>query len=182
MAHDAVAARYAESLFGVAKAQGHLDETLEQMTFLRWLLEDHQPLRELLFNPDVDPDDKMGVLGRVLTGRWSDLVQAFVRMVMAMDRVDSLPGIAEAFQEAVDREQGRLRVLVRSARALPEAVLARLREGLERRERKTIQLETAIDPQLLGGLQVQLDDRLIDGSVRRALDELRERLTSARVS
>ena len=181
MAHDAVAARYAESLFGAAKAQRRLEETLEQMAFLRGLLANHPPLRELLYNPDVDPDEKVGILGRVLTGRWSDLVQAFVRMVIAMDRVDSLPGIAEAFQEAVDRDQGRLRVLVRSARVMPDAVLARLREGLERRERKTVQLDTAIDPQLLGGLQVQFDDQLIDGSVRRWIDELRERLTSVRV-
>ena len=181
MAHDAVAARYAEALFGAAKAQRRLEETLEQMAFLRGLLANHPPLRELLYNPDVDPDEKVGILGRVLTGRWSDLVQAFVRMVIAMDRVDSLPGIAEAFQEAVDRDQGRLRVLVRSARVIPDAVLARLREGLERRERKTVQLDTTIDPQLLGGLQVQFDDQLIDGSVRRQIDELRERLTSVRV-
>lgn len=182
MAHDAVAARYAESLFGAAKAQRRLDETLEQLAFLGRLLEEQPRLRELLFNPDVDPDDKLGVLGRVLTGGWSDLLQAFVRMVIAMDRAESLPRIAEAFQEIVDHEQGRQRVVVRSAHPLPEPALEKLREGLSRRERKTIQLETHVDPSLLGGLQVQLDNRLIDGSVRRALDELYERLSTVRVT
>ena len=182
MADDAVAARYAESLFGAAKAQRRLDETLEQLAFLGRLLEEQPRLREFLFNPDVDPDDKLGVLGRVLKGGWSDLLQAFVRMVIAMDRADALPGIAASFQEIVDREQGRLRVTVRSAHVLDDDALARLRGSLERRERKTIQLETELDPALLGGLQVQLEHRLIDGSVRRQLTELKERLTSVRVS
>ena len=182
MAHDAVAARYAESLFAAAKAQRQLDETLEELVFLGRLLRGQPDLREFLFNPDVDAGDKVGVLERALKGGWSELVRAFVRMVLAMDRAEALPGIAEALQEAVDQDRGRLRVVVRSARALPEDTLARLRERLERRERKTVQLETEVDPALLGGLQVQLDHRLIDGSVRRQLDELKERLTSVRVS
>ena len=180
--NDAVAARYAEALFASAKAQRRLDETLEQMSLLGWLLREQLLLREFLFNPDVEPGDKVGVLERALKGGWSDLVRAFVRMVLEMNRAETLPGIVEALREAVDRDQGRLRVTVRSAHALPEATLKRLRDRLERRERKTIQLETRVDPELLGGLQVQLDHRLIDGSVRRALDELRDRLTSARVS
>ena len=182
MAHDAVATRYAESLFLAAKAQHRLDETLEQLRLLGWLLHRQPLLREFLFNPDVDPDDKVGVLERALKDSWSDLARAFLRMVLAMDRAEALPGIVEAFQEAVDADQGRLRVTVRSAHPLSEERLKRLRERLERREHKTIELEARVDPTLLGGLQVQLDHRLIDGSVRRQLDELRQRLTSARVS
>ena len=182
MAQDAVAARYAEALFLSAKTQRRLEETLEQLNLLGWLLRGQPVLREFLFNPDVEPDDKVGVLERALPGGWSDLVRAFLRMVLAMDRAEALPGIVEAFQDAVDEEQGRLRVTVRSAHPLSEDILARLRERLERRERKTIQLEARVEPELLGGLQVQLDHRLIDGSVRRQLDELKERLTSVRVS
>ncbi|MGH2347870.1 MAG: F0F1 ATP synthase subunit delta, partial [bacterium] len=74
MAHDAVAARYAESLFTSAKAQRQLDETLEQLVFLGRLLREQPPLREFLFNPDVTSDDKIGVLDRALKGGWSDLV------------------------------------------------------------------------------------------------------------
>ena len=181
MAHDAVAARYAESLFAAAKAQRQLDETLEQLAFLGRLLREQPLLREFLFNPDVTPDDKIGVLERALQSGWSGLVRAFVRMVLAVDRVESLPGIIEALQDAVDAEQGRLRVTVRSARALPEEALNRLRASLERRERMHVHVETEVDPKLLGGLQVQLDHRLIDGSVRRQIDELRERLTAVRV-
>src|SRR3989338_10392434 len=130
MAHDAVAARYAESLFAAAKAQRQLDETLEELVFLGRLLRGQPDLRELLFNPDVDAGDKIGVLERALKGGWSQLVRAFVRMVLAMDRAEALPGVAEALQEAVDQDRGRLRVVVRSARALPGGNASLLPEGL----------------------------------------------------
>ena len=181
MTLDAVAARYAEALFESAKAKRALDETLEQLTLLGKLLESHPDLKEFLYNPDVEPDEKLSVLAKARADGWSGLVQAFLRMTLTMGRAESLPGIAEAFRGLVDREQGRLRVVVRSAHPLPETALARLRKRLEAGENRVVQLDAVVDPELLGGIQVQLDHRLIDGSVRRALEELRERLAHVRV-
>ena len=181
MTLDAVAARYAEALFESARAKRTLDETLEQLTLLRQLLESHPDLKEFLYNPDVEPEAKLSVLAKARPGGWSDLVQAFLQMVLALGRAESLPGIAEAFRDLVDHAQGRLRVVVRSAHPLSEELLTRLRKRLEAGEGKVVQLDAVVDPELLGGIQVQLDHRLIDGSVRRALEELRERLTHVRV-
>ena len=178
---DAVAARYAEALFESAKAKRALDETLEQLSLLQRLLDNHRDLQEFLYNPDVEPEMKLSVLAKARARGWSELVQAFLLMVLSLGRAESLSGIVEAFRQLVDREQGRLRVVVRSARPLADELLARLRKRLEAREDKVVQLDVEIDPELLGGIQVQLDHRLIDGSVRRALEELRERLTHARV-
>jgi F-type H+-transporting ATPase subunit delta len=181
MVRDAVAARYAEALFGASKAKRALDETLEQLTRLHQLLESHPDLKEFLYNPDVEPGEKLSVLAKARSGGWSDLVQAFLKMALAMGRAESLPGIAESFRDLVVREQGRLRVVVRSAHPLSDAELSRLRKRFETGEGRVVQLDTVIDPELLGGIQVQLDHRLVDGSVRRALEELRERLTHVRV-
>jgi F-type H+-transporting ATPase subunit delta len=109
-------------------------------------------------------------------------VRAFIEMVVAMGRVESLPAIVEAFQGLVDEAQQRLRVVVRAAHPLPGALLQRLRATLESREAKTIELTTEVTPALLGGLQVQLGHRLIDGSVQRQVDELRQQLKSIRLS
>ena len=179
---DAVAARYAEALFEGAKTARALDETLEQLNLLRELLESHPDLLEFLYNPDVEPETKLSVLAKARTGGWSELVRSFLQMALAMGRAEALPGIAEAFRDLVDREQGRVRVVVRSAHPVPDDRLARLRKRLEAGEGKVVQLDTVIDPELLGGIQVQLDHRLIDGSVRRALEDLRERLMAVRIT
>ena len=181
MAADPIASRYAAALFDAAQAERRLDETLEQVTFLGRLIREEAGLRALLWNPDVDPPDKVGVLDRVLQGSWSKLVRAFVQMVASLGRAELLPDVVDAFAALVDEARGRMRVLVRSAHPLPDGILERLRVRLERQERKTIELRVELAPELLGGLQVHLDHRVIDGSVRRQLQDLRQRLSSVRV-
>lgn len=182
MAEEPVAARYAQALFDAAKADGVLDGTLSTFRAIEGLIRDHAELHAFLLNPNVEPEDKVGVVGRLLKGSWSGLVQAFVRMVVSAGRAEYLPEIAAALQVLVDEDQGRLRVTVRTAHLLPDTVLARLRTRLARREGKQIELTTELDPTLLGGVQVLLDHRVIDGSVRRQLVDLRQRLTTIRVS
>ena len=181
MAHDPIAARYAQALFEVAKAERQTEETLEHLTVFGELLRDHPDLRTLMSSPGVRAEEKIEVLDRLVKRSWSELVRSFIRMVIALGRVDYAPGIVDAFRAAWDKDQGRLRVVVRSARRLPASVLTQLRTRLARREQKTIELETEIRPEILGGLQIGLDHRVIDGSVRRQIDELRERLSAARV-
>ena len=181
MVVDPVAARYAEALFDSAKAEGRIDRTLEELALIGTLLRDTPDLRELMNNPDVEPDDKVGVLDRAQGGAWSSLVKAFVKMAVSLGRPESLPAIVQAFEALVDEERGRLRVTVRSARPLPEPVLARLRAQLARAERKEIFLDTEAAPDLLGGIQLILGHRVIDGSVRRHLADLYQQLKSVRV-
>lgn len=182
MSADPVAARYAEALFASAQAEGQVDAALEQLQLLKQLLAEHPLLTELFLNPDVDPPDKVAVLDRVLGGQWSPLVKAFFQVVIGLDRAASVPAMVDAFQARVDVAQRRLRVTVRTARALPKALLRRLQERLEKRENAQIELTTVIAPELLGGVQVVLNHRIIDGSVRRQLDDLRTQLRSISVS
>ena len=181
MAYDSIATRYAQALFDTVQAEDRSSDTLEALQSLGELLHAHADLRQLLGNPDVEVEDKVGVLDRVLHHAWSDTVRAFFRMVVSMGRAESLPQIIEAFQAAVDEAEGRLRVTVRTARPLPEAALKRLKTTLEHRERKHVEIHTEVAPSLLGGVQVFLGHRVIDGSVQRQLLELRERLSTVRV-
>ncbi len=180
-AADPIAARYAQAVFETAKAEGALDQALESFVLIGRLLREESELRQLLRNPDVDPEDKVGILERIVKGTWPPLVRAFIHVVMVMGRPESLEMMIDAYAALVDEDRGRLRVTVRSARPLPEAVLERLRLGLEQHERKRIELQTDVVPELLGGLQVVLDHREMDGSVARQLHDLREQLMSVKV-
>ena len=181
MPHDPIASRYAHALFESAKAQGELDETLAQLTLIGGLMQDHPDLRQLILNPDVEPEDKVGLLERTLKGSWSALVGSFVQMVVSFGRAEFVPEIVEALQALVDADRAHLRVTVRSAHPLPEAVLHHLRRRLEEQERKHVHLESEVDAALIGGLQVILGHRVLDGSIQRQLINLRERLMAVRV-
>ena len=181
MPDPSIATRYAEALFEASKAEQAVRRTQEQLDAVDQMLHAHPELAQLLCNPGISVDDKIGTLDRLLKGAWSPTLQAFIRMVLALGRAEFLRDVAEAFQAAADADEGRLRAVVRSARPLPDAVLSRLRARLEHSERKQIELTSEVDPALLGGLQIRLGFRLIDGSVRRQLDDLKEQLMTVRV-
>ena len=181
MPYDPIASRYARALFEAAKADDQVDEALAVLTLIGQLVQADADLRRFLRNPDVDPPDKIGALDRALRGEWPALTKAFVEMVVTRERAEFLPQIAEALQAEVDADRGHLRVAVRSVHPLSAELLARLETRLERQQRKRIELRAEIDASLIGGVQVVLGHRVIDGSVRRQLVELKERLSTVRV-
>jgi F-type H+-transporting ATPase subunit delta len=182
MSRDPVAARYAQALFELAKAGGQVDEARAALRAVGRLAAGHAELRQFLVNPDVEPDQKLDLLRRTLGAQMTPLASAFIRLVVSYGRAASLAAIVEAFEAAVDEDQGRLRLVVRSAHPLPEALVKRIAHQVERREGKTAQVEAEVDPSLIGGLQVVLDHRVIDGSVQRHLTDLRQRLRAVRVA
>ncbi len=177
-----VAARYAEALFSSAKAAGEIDQTLEPLNVLGDLMKGEARLREFFLNPDVDPEDKVGMLDRVTQKSWSPLVRAFMQMLTAVYRAELLLDIVEAFRVLVDVEHKRVYAVIRSARKLAPDSLARLKALLERREGRTVLLREELDPSLLGGLQVMVENRVIDGSVKRRLSDLRAQLRQVSVA
>lgn len=181
MSYDLVATRYAQAVFDTAKEAGEINETLEQLRVLHQVLGANADLRQLMRNPGVDPDEKIALLDRAFKGKWSSLVKSCVHVMIALGRVEYLEQMIEAYADKVDIAQGRLRVRVRSARPLNEAVLKRVRSVLSRRENKEIVLSTEIDETLLGGLQLLMGNRIIDNSVRSHIDRLRQQLQTVRV-
>ena len=181
MVKDPVAVRYAEALFELGKREGRLDALAEQLDALAEVVRAHPPLHELLLNPDVDPPDKVRVLGRLLGELWSPELQAFVQVVLSLERAPYLVQMADALRQLVNREHRIQPVTVRTARPLEPALRERLVRWLSQREQCEVRLVEAVDPALLGGIQVTIDHRTFDGSVRTQLDRLRQRLRSVRV-
>lgn len=181
MVSDPIAARYADSLFELVKREGRIDETASGLKELAGLIQGHEELRQFLVNPGVEVADKLSLLQRLLGQAWSRDLGAFVQMVLSLGRAAHLVEIAEAFSELVDVERGVLRVRVRSARPMPAPIKTRLKETLEQRERRTVELIEEQDPELLGGIQVLVGHRMLDGSLRTQLAALRQRLKSVRV-
>jgi F-type H+-transporting ATPase subunit delta len=180
MVKDPVAVRYAEALFELGKREGRLEALTEELEALAKLIGEHDQLRELLLNPDVDVPDKLRVIGRLLGDASKDL-QAFLQVVLQSERAPYIVQMADALRQLVDREQRVLRVVVRTVHPLAAPLRERLVGWLSKREHSTVVLVEELDATLLGGIQVTLDHRTYDGSLRTQLDRLRHRMKSVRV-
>lgn len=181
MSSDPVAVRYAQTFFEVVQAEARVEESAASMQALRALITQHPAIQVVLVNPGVESAEKLRMLERLLGSGWSPDVRACVHMVLESGRADHLVEITAAFSELVDQARGVARVRVRTVHPLPDALKARLTQTLERREGRRVELVEEAAPELLGGLQVLLDHRMLDGSLRTQLDALKRRLKSVRV-
>ena len=182
MTQDAAAARcYAQAFVNLAHPQGALERGIHDVAAFGQIMDTQPSLGRLLANPGVSPNEKCGVLSRLLDGRVAPLTLRFLQLLIRKGRMPLLPTIVAEARSLRDQVEGIARGVVRSAHALPGNLLASLQTRLERRLGSRLILSSTVDPALLGGVTVQIGNTLFDGSLRRELEQLREQLTSPTV-
>ncbi len=174
----AVARRYAKALWSLASQESRLDVIAPELQRFEHLLADEPELRNVLLLPWTKAATKRAIVVSVSERLGlSPLARNFLALVAQRRRIALLPEIRAAYDALVNEAAGRVRARVRSAAPLGEAQRGVIRERLGRRLGKTVLLDTAVDPALLGGIVAEVGSRLIDLSVRGQLAALRERLT-----
>jgi len=173
---SAVAARYAESLFQVAQAEGAVEQVRSEVDDLVRLVERAPALRTLLERPDVDADRKMAVLQAAFGEQLTRAVWGLLGVLIRHRRGDQLAAVAAGFQRLADEAAGVVRAEVRSAVPLAPEQRARLVAALNRITKGQVVLQERVDTSVLAGAVVQVGQRLIDGSAGGRLEHLRQRL------
>jgi len=182
MAQDPVVARYAQALMESATESDVVSVVKEQLDLIALSIRKEPQLAQMMRDPGVSPKEKAAVFERGFKGGLNELVKAFVKVVLSLGRSALLAPMADAYNEEVDKAAQRMRVKVRSVSPLPQELLERLKSSLTASEGKEVVLEEESDSELIGGMQVVMDDhRVYDGSVLRQIEEIRQRLKSARV-
>lgn len=176
-----VALRYANALFGAAKKRGELDTVIGDLESIVALERTSTSLQKFLESPSVLETDKEAMVRTVLRGRVSELVLQFVKLMLRKGRIGNFPIVLDPFRKLVEAELGVVRAEVASAAPVTSEELEQLRTRLAALTGKKVKLETKVDAGLLGGVVVTIGDRVIDGSVRHRLSELREELLATNV-
>ena len=172
-----IARRYARALFGMGVDAGNFEQLGRELGELAELWGDSAELRQALENPVFAASEKRAVLQTLLPRVTPTAeVQRFVLLLMERRRIVLLPAIARAYRDMTDAHLGRVRAQVTSAEPLAAPVLDRVRKALEQRTGKQVIVETAVDPDLIGGVVARVGDLILDGSVRTQLSDLRAKL------
>ncbi len=176
-----VSQRYAQGLMGAVLDEGVLEDTAAELPAVAALVRENVSLRAFLEGPNIPTENKVELLRKTLSGRITPMLLEFLGMLLRKDRIGALAEIAATFQKLVEERRNQLRAKVISAVALKVDALDRLKRALDASTGKECILELEVDAAILGGLIVVLDDRVIDGSIRTALDDLRKQLLAAPV-
>lgn len=132
----------------------------------------------LLGNPRVLPGQLAELVIDVAGGGLDVEGRNFIRMLADNHRLDCLPEIADRFEQLKAEAEGTIEVTVTSAVPLSEAQRTELSSALARRLKRTVRLQCATDPQLIGGAVLRAGDLVIDGSLLARLHRIAYELTA----
>ena len=166
--------RYADAVFDVAREDGSFDLWLRELNEVSLLLSD--PLAaQVLLNPVIPAERKTAIIAAARPGL-SPPVGRFVGLLAVRGLLVALPQILERLRTRVDQERGVETARVTTAVPLDPSERELLAARLSAHFGKRIQLEEAVDPNVIGGVVAQVGDQIIDGSIRGRLARLRRAL------
>ncbi|MBT9588872.1 ATP synthase F1 subunit delta [bacterium] len=174
---NAIAGRYAQSLFDMAKKKNQLDEQLAELLKVKAELREHPDLLRSMLSPTVPSVTKKSILKQVLENRVSPTTLHFMYVLVDKNREIYLGLIVKAYKELLRNERGTVEVIVQSAAPLEENLVRQVEERMLSYTGKKVELQFEVDPSLIGGLLIRIGDTIIDGSVRHQLTQIHERLS-----
>jgi F-type H+-transporting ATPase subunit delta len=170
---------YAQALLEAAVPQNAEREVFDELAGIFEMLDRHgdERIAVLLTSRAVPRRQKAELIREAFEGRVHPLLYNFLLVLNDRGRMEMLRVILQELQTTLDNVAGRVRVIVRSAVPLDDGHRERLRQQLQSvlAGREPV-LKESVDPSLLGGLVVQVGDRVFDASVRARLDAIRTQL------
>ncbi len=174
-----LARRYARALFELATEKDILDAVAGEMNALHAMLESDDELRHFLQSPEQGANQKIAVLKSGLQDRFSPLVIHFLMVVLHKGRQNILTDIAEEFTRLCDRHYNRMHASAVTAHAVSKKDLADIQSILARKFEAEFEVDHRVDPEILGGIIVQVEGKVFDGSLKSQLDRLKNTLLSS---
>lgn len=172
---DAVERQGVRAVLQGAEASGQLDEVSDELFRFGRIVAGDDALRDALNGPLLDLDTKRGLVQRLLAGKTNDLTSGLAQRALSGrggNPEETLAGYGVVASELRDRSIAK----VTAAAPLPADQLDRLRAALTRLVGRELDIQLSVDPQVMGGLRVQVGDEIIDGTVAARLDQARRQI------
>lgn len=171
-----VAERYAEGLMELAVENGTVEEKKDQAEFMLEVMQEN-PEVELFFRAvKVTKDEKHDFIDKT-AGRTADhYMVCFLKLMVDKGRIYYLSDTLKAYVHLADEKLGIQHAVVESARKLSEDDLRRIASTLEKKYKKKFVLKNKIDPKLIAGMRIIMDNHVVDASMAKKIEDLRNTL------
>ncbi|MCA9514188.1 MAG: ATP synthase F1 subunit delta [Myxococcales bacterium] len=177
MKESPIARRYAKALVELcAEAKNHavIGKQLESFAET-WDSSDE--FQNVMKSPVVSLEDKREILNKLFARNlFAPTTRNFLFVLLDAGRIGHVDEISRAFAELMDNVSMRVRATVTSAVPMERSDLVRIQAALQRLTGKTVVLDAKVDPSLIGGVVTEIDNVVLDGSLKTQLQTLSERL------
>lgn len=154
--------------------KNQLDAVHGDMLLLASIMRSNADVVALLRSPIIKADTKAKILGVVLDGKVSAITAGFIRLLTIKGRESVLPEITTEFEKQYNIIKGITRVKLTTAAPLDAVLLGTIREKVETSAGRKVELDIAVDPDLIGGFVLETGNELFDASVVRDLKDIKK--------
>jgi F-type H+-transporting ATPase subunit delta len=169
---------YAEALFDVAKDKGKLDAVRDELAQFVAAVDGNRELQVFFFSPYFSSAEKVAGLKRAVSDADAELVN-FLELLIEKQRMPEIFRIRRQLDELWKQENRRIDVTVTSAVTLEPSVVEKVGEEIERQTGQKVELSSRVDAEILGGIVLQVGNKVLDASIRSRLEKLRKSVAQA---
>ncbi|KAI5778519.1 ATP synthase delta subunit-domain-containing protein [Geopyxis carbonaria] len=175
---------YASALYTASAKTQSLESTDKALKSLKVTLTKDPKLARILGSPTLSVSDKRTIIGEVMKAVGQDkTVKNFLELLAENNRLGLVGGVIEKFDTLMGAHRGEVEATITSATQLDQKTLNRLQTAISKSEHvgqgKTLKVINKVNPEVLGGLVVEVGDRTIDLSISARMAKLNKLLTDA---
>jgi len=175
--NDVMARRYARALYELGREEGLEKQFQADLENVVALAEESEEFKAIMVSPLYDITLKKRILsGMVPKLDLSQYAVNFLNILLDKDRFSFLPDIRKAYQDILDAASGKVKAQVVSAVELDAAQQQKIAAVFSKVMNKSVDLEMAVDPSLIGGLVVEVEGMVYDGSIKTQLSKIKQSL------
>jgi F-type H+-transporting ATPase subunit delta len=175
---EEIAEVYARALFEAAKEDGVLDRVHDELGQFADALDSDRNLQIFLFSPYFSSEEKKDGVRKIVTDADERLLN-FLELLAERHRMPVLFRIRRTFDGLWADENKLLPVTVTSATELDAGLVDSIGKRIEEQTGRRVELSSNVDPDVLGGLRVQVGNMVLDATVRNRLEQLRKQVAKA---
>lgn len=179
MLQPRLAGRYAKSLIDLATEQNQLEKVYADMIFLQSVCRQSREFVTVMRSPVINADKKNSIVNAITKDKVEGLTSAFNKLLIQKGRESILPEIINAFIDQYNTIKGIHKVKLATAEPISEELKKAIEQKLKTDAAlPTIELETVVKKELIGGFVLEFDNKLVDASILRDLKDIQKQFRS----
>ena len=177
---NATSKSYAQALYELAKEKSDLKNVENQVYYLSKLIDESPDFKEMILNPSISKENKKNVLYTIADqNNFSKILKNFLGFLTFKNRLFFLKQIINSFLNFVSINKGELKAKLYSSKPLSKDELENIQNELSKDFKSPINIEYKYDPNLIGGLIIQIGSVMIDTSIKTKLGKLQKSMNEA---
>ena len=166
---------YARALYGLAKENSELNKVEDGMNGIKTLLSDSSDFKQMILNPTVTKEEKSKVIIKMADQySFCQTLKKFLGFVTIKNRLFFLNQIIDSFLNFMSSSKGELKAKLLSSKELSKVELEKIRNELSKDFQSPIKIDYKHDPDLIGGLVIQVGSVMVDTSRKSKLRQLQK--------